>query len=45
MHGLFDFKKVTITLKIKIKEKPTSFAARHLIFQFQQEVLKFNDIC
>ena len=41
MHGLENI----IPLKIKIIEKPQSFAPRSLIFKLQQEVLKFNDFC
>ena len=42
MHGLFDF---IISFKIKITEKPHSFACRPLIFKLQQEVLKSDNIC
>ena len=34
-----------IPFKIKIIEKPHSFAPRPLLFKLQQEALKFNDIC
>ena len=36
---------VIIPFKIKTIEKPHSFAPSPLIFQLQQEVLKFNNIC
>ena len=35
---------VIIRFKMKIIEKPHSFAPRHLIFKLQQEVLKFINI-
>ena len=44
MHGLFDFKNVVISFKIKIIEKPHSFAPRPRIFKFHQEVWKLSDI-
>ena len=43
--GFFDFKNVIIPFKIKIIEKPHSFLPRPLIFNLQQEVWKFDDIC
>ena len=46
MSEIFDFKDITIPFKIKIIEKPPpSFPPIPLIFQLQQKVLKFNDIC
>ena len=36
---------VIISFKIKIIEKPHSFSLRTLIFNLQQEVSKFNDVC
>ena len=44
MHGLFDFKTQFIS-ELNNEKATNSFTHRPLLFKFQQEVWKFNDIC
>ena len=46
MGGVLDFKTTQFIFKIKIiKKQHTVLLPDLLIFQLQQEILKFNDVC